>query len=244
MHPAMNDQGIAAGAALRWIAATEGLRPRALRHVYLGPAVTEEAAGAALEAAGLSAEHCADIDARVAALLARGRVVARVTGRMEYGLRALGHRSVLAPAADPGIHQRLNRRLERSAFMPFAPACAAEVAADCFRDYGAGVDGAARFMTISLDATDAMRAACPAGVHVDGTARPQVVHADAAPGLHRILGLYREATGLPAVLNTSFNIHGEPIVGGAEDALRVFSRGAVDALALGPFLLTAGGAHS
>ncbi len=237
VHPAMNDQGISAGAALHWQGAVEGGRGAPLDHVYLGTEVTEASAGRALEIAGIRATRPNDLDAAVVEHLVAGRIVARVSGRMEYGLRALGHRSILGRASDETLPGRLNARLERSEFMPFAPATAVEHAERCYRGYGPGIARTARYMTVSLDTTDALQAVCPAVVHVDGTARPQVVHPEPDPGYHRILRLFEEATGEPAVLNTSFNVHGEPIVASAEDALRVFERGAIDVMALGPFLV-------
>jgi len=237
VHPAMTDQGIAVGAALAHMAGTHGLMPRPIPHVYLGPEFTQEQMGTAIEQLGLASERCRDIDARVADLIVQGKVVARFSGRMEYGPRALGHRSILYHTADPAVNDWLNARLDRSEFMPFAPATLAEHAADCYQDYGPGVRHTARFMTMTFRCTEAMKKASPAVVHLDGTARPQVVHEETSPGYYRILKRVHEKTGVPSIVNTSFNIHGEPIVCTPSDALRLFRQGRVDALALGPFLL-------
>ena len=238
VHPAMNDQGISAGAALHWLGAVHALRPEPLEHVYLGTDITEEAAGSALAAAGLEARRPVDVEGEVVEHLVAGRIVARVSGRMEYGLRALGHRSILGRASDATLPSRLNTRLERSDFMPFAPATAVEHAERCYAGYGDGVAQTTRFMTMSLHTTDELKARCPAVVHVDGTARPQIVHPGPDPGYHAILSRFEQATGEPSVLNTSFNIHGEPIAASAEDAVRIFERGAIDVLVLGPFVAT------
>jgi len=237
VHPAMSDQGIAVGAALAHQAETVGLTPSPIPHVYLGPGYDDDEIGAVLEREGVDAERPADLAGRVADLLADRKVVARFAGRMEYGPRALGHRSILVHTADPSVNDWLNGRLDRSEFMPFAPATLAEHAADCYDDYGPGVAHTARFMTITLRCTDAMRKASPAVVHVDGTARPHVVHEETSPGLHAILRGVLERTGVPSVVNTSFNTHGEPIVCTPADALRLYRQRRVDALALGPFLL-------
>ena len=237
VHPAMTDQGIAVGAGLAHAAGSGGARPHPIDHVFLGTDVGEEEIGGLLERHRIRAPRCDDVEDQVADRVVRGQIVARVTGRMEYGPRALGHRSVLALTRDPAVNQRINRRLDRSEFMPFAPATLAEHASECYRDYGAGVAHTARFMTLTLRCTDAMAQAAPAVVHVDGTARPQVVHEEFTPGLHRILKLVHERTGTPSVVNTSFNTHGEPIARTAEDALRLYREGRVDALALGPYLL-------
>lgn len=235
VHPAMSDQGIAVGAAFAHAGATGTLRPEPLPHVYLGPDYTEAQMGEALEAAHVPFQRLSDVDAAVADAILQRRVVARFTGRMEYGPRALGHRSILFHTADHSVNEWLNERLERSEFMPFAPATLAEAAPDCYRDYGPGVDLTARYMTLTLHCTEAMKAASPAVVHIDGTARPQVVHEQADPGYYRILRRVHEGSGLPSILNTSFNMHGEPIVCSPRDAVRCFLRGRLDALALGPF---------
>ncbi len=239
VHPAMTDQGIAGGAALVHAASLDPLGPRPMPHAYLGPAYDDDAIGAALERSGLAHERCGDIDARVADLLLDRLAVARVTGPMEYGPRALGHRSILVHTADPTVNDWLNRRLGRSEFMPFAPATLAEHAADCFTDYGPGVSHAARFMTVTFHCSEAMKRLSPAVVHVDGTARPQVVHADTSPGFHRILARVHERTGVPSLINTSMNVHGEPIVCSPEDAIRMVRERRVDALAIGSFLVRA-----
>ncbi len=238
VHPAMSDQGIAVGAALGWLAQQTELHPRPIEHVYLGPDYSEAEIGDLLEVEKVQAERCQDIDARVAQLILEGKVVARVTGRMEYGPRALGHRSILYHTKDPSVNDWLNQRLDRSEFMPFAPATMAEHAADCYSDYGPGTAHTARYMTITFDCSEAMKRASPAVVHIDGTARPQVVHEEHDAGYHRIIALVNEASDTPSIVNTSYNVHGEPIACTPEDALRIFQRKAVDALALGPFLLT------
>jgi len=237
VHPAMTDQGISAGAALAHQAETVGLEPHAIPHVYLGAGFTEEEIGTVLEAEGLEYERCDDIDGRVGDLIVEGKVVARFNGRMEYGPRALGHRSILYHTKDPAVNDWLNHRLDRSEFMPFAPATLAEHAADCYEDYGEGVEHTARFMTMTFRCTEFMKKASPAVVHIDGTARPQVVHEDTSPGYYRILKRVFEKTGVPSMVNTSFNIHGEPIVCTPSDAVRLFRQGRVDVMALGPFLL-------
>jgi carbamoyltransferase len=139
------------------------------------------------------------------------------------------------------VNDWLNQRLQRSEFMPFAPATLVEHARACYEDYGEGIAHTARFMTITVRCTEAMRRKSPAVVHLDGTARPQVVHEEFSPGFHRILRRVYERTGVPSVVNTSFNLHGEPIVCTPDDALRSFQQGRLDALALGPFLVRAAG---
>ncbi len=234
VFPHMGDGGLAVGGCLAYLRSD----PSPFPHAYWGPGFTDTEAEAALRAAGLPFDRPADLNREVACLLAAGRVVARVTGRMEYGPRALGHRSLLVQATDPTTMDWLNRRLKRSPFMPFAPAVLDE---DYDRSFMGGdkVREAARFMTVSLDAAPDFRARCPGAVHVDGTARPQRVTVAASPGFARILLEYRALTGLPGVINTSFNMHEEPIVCTPTDAVEAFLRAGADALALGPFLAIA-----
>ena len=237
VHPAMSDQGIAVGAALGWWAEQRAISPRPISHVFLGPGYSEEQLGAALEASGLRYRRVPDVDRAVAKAILARRVVGRFTGRLEYGPRALGNRSILVHTGDPTVNDWLNARLRRSEFMPFAPATLASHAQACFSDYGAGVDHTARFMTVTLRCSEAMRRLSPAVVHLDGTARPQIVHPEPDPGLHRILSLVHAASGVPSVINTSFNLHGEPIVCSPRDAIRAFLEGRLDLLALGPFVV-------
>ncbi len=130
----------------------------------------------------------------------------------------------------------LNKRLMRTEFMPFAPMTPIEIINEMY-ERAESVRHAAQFMTVTRDCTAAGRASCPGVVHIDGTARPQYVTADAAPEVHRILSEFRQLTGLPSVINTSFNIHEEPIVGSARDAVRAFLKGHLDYLALGDHLI-------
>ena len=154
---------------------------------------------------------------------------------MEYGPRALGNRSILYRPDSPSVNDWLNERLKRTEFMPFAPSTLAEDAASYF----VGIEGAentARFMTITFDCTEVMKKSCPGVVHIDGTARPQIVHAHDNPDYHRIISEFKRLTGLSCVVNTSFNIHEEPIVCTPEDAIRAFKTGHLDVLAIGPYI--------
>jgi len=239
VYPAMSDEGIAAGAALTlWANAHPAEAKRGMKcfdHVYLGPEFSEDQMAKALAAAGVEYTRPADGEAEVARLVAEGYVVARFADRMEYGPRALGNRSILYRPDEPEVNDWLNRRLQRTEFMPFAPAALTE---DADR-YFIGVDGAydtARFMTITFDCTDVMKETCPGVVHVDGTARPQLVSESDNPNYYRIVKEFKRLTGLSCLVNTSFNIHEEPIVCTPQDAVRAFQKGHLDALAIGPFL--------
>jgi len=238
VHPGMSDCGMGIGAALACHYDREP-RPepdtRCLDVVYKGPEYSEDEIEAALNGGDIDYARHEDIEREVARLLSKGAVVARFDGRMEYGPRALGNRSILYQPTDPSVNNWLNEALKRTEFMPFAPSVLAEEADRCFH----GVETAertARFMTITFDCTDWMKEHCAGVVHVDGTARPQLVREADNPSYHRIIRAFAELTGLPVIINTSFNLHEEPIVCSPEDAVRAFQIGHLDYLAMGPFL--------
>ena len=235
IHPNMGDGGCGTGAALLQFAGSAETRSR-LQDVYLGPQFSSEEIAEALNRAHLPFTEYKPVEPKIAMLLAAGKVVARFDGRMEYGPRALGHRSILYHAKEPAVNQWLNQRLGRTEFMPFAPATLYEHRDACYL-HMKGAEYAAEFMTITFDCTDAMKRDCPAAVHVDGTARPQLVAAEGSPGFHRILTEYYKLTGIPSVINTSFNMHEEPIVCTPDDAIRAFMQGNLDYLAIGNFLV-------
>lgn len=233
IHPGMDDGGLAVGAALL-AARPDDNEP--LRDVYLGPEYTALEIEQAVRRADFPCLAVQNIEAEIARLLAGGFVVARFNGRMEYGPRALGNRSILYTPTDPSVNDWLNKNLRRTEFMPFAPSTLEEEGARCY-DGLAGGETAARFMTITFQCTDWMRRHCPGVVHRDGTARPQLVARDVNPSYHAIIEEFRRLTGLPTIINTSFNIHEEPIVCSPDDAIRAFSIGHLDYLAIGNFIL-------
>jgi carbamoyltransferase len=207
-----------------------------LADVYFGPSFSDAEIERAVAKERLPAERVTDIEHTVAKLLAQGYVVARFAGRMEYGPRALGNRSILYQATDSTVNDWLNKRLNRTEFMPFAPVTLAEFADQCYEDLP-GARYPAQFMTITFKCTEWMKKNCPAVVHVDGTARPQIIHQETNPSYYRIVDEYRKLTGLPSLINTSFNMHEEPIVCSPSDALRAFTDGGLDYLAIGNYLL-------
>lgn len=235
IHPNMGDGGCGTGAALAEFAGQAATRER-INDVYFGPEYSEAAIVDALKRAQLLFTQYKPIEPKIAMLLAAGKVVARFDGRMEYGPRALGHRSILYHAKEPAVNQWLNQRLGRTEFMPFAPATLYEHREACYKNIK-GAEYAAEFMTLTFDCTDQMIRDCPAAVHVDGTARPQLVSSTGSPGFHRILTEYHKLSGIPSLINTSFNMHEEPIVCTPDDAVRAFLQGNLDYLAIGDFLV-------
>ncbi|MCB9897350.1 MAG: carbamoyltransferase [Planctomycetes bacterium] len=233
VYPNMGDGGCGTGLALHlsW----PGGVAEPLHDVYLGPEFDRASMRAALDARGLRYAEPADMAAEIARRVHAGEVVGRFDGRMEYGPRALGNRSILYHASEPEVNQWLNTRLGRTEFMPFAPVTTYEARNRFYRNL-AGAEHAAEFMTVTFDCTDEMKRTCPAAVHVDGTARPQLVKREVNPAYHDVLTAYERLSGVPCLINTSFNMHEEPIVCSPDDAVRAFLLGRIDALALGPFL--------
>lgn len=244
IHPGMGDGGLAVGAGLA--ACAPGVLDAPMRasaspitDVYLGPELADEEIRRELDDRELGFERLDDDGAlarRIAELLAEGYVVARADGRMEYGPRALGNRSILYQPADPAVNDWLNDNLKRTEFMPFAPSVLWEERERCFENV-AGAELAAQFMTITFQCTDWMKRHMPGVVHIDGTARPQLVRADVNPGYHAIVSAFHELTGLPGIVNTSFNMHEEPIVCTVEDCVRAFLAANIDYLAIGSCLV-------
>lgn len=241
IFPSMGDGGLCAGAAL-WSyyqnkpEEREKASERRIPDVYLGPQYTDKEVEASLKKACLGFEYIQNIEDRIAKHLNEGRVVARFNGRMEYGPRALGNRSILYKPTDPKVNDWLNKRLKRTEFMPFAPSTLAEEAGSLYRSVKPN-RFPAEFMTITFDCTPGMAKTCPATVHVDCTARPQLVYQENNESYYRIIKAFQKRSGLSTVVNTSFNMHEEPIVCSPDDAIRAFKLGHLDYLAIQQFLV-------
>ena len=234
IYPDMGDGGCGTGFAMQ-LSWPEG-KVEPIRDAYLGPSFTDAEIRAALDQQGLKYSQPAQLAKEVAKRIHAGEVIGRFDGRMEYGPRALGNRSVLYHAREPAVNQWLNQRLGRTEFMPFAPVTLWEARERCYVNLE-GAEHAAEFMTITFDCTDWMRQNCPAAVHVDGTARPQLIRREINPGYHEVLTEYEKLSGIPTLINTSFNMHEEPIVCSPQDAIRAFLAGRIDGLAIGPFFV-------
>jgi carbamoyltransferase len=237
IYPNMGDGGCGTGIALLSATRDGGApRPGPIEHVYFGPGFTPAEIRSEIERAGLAYEEPADLAAEIARRIHSGQVVARFDGRMEYGPRALGNRSILYHAREPDVNHWLNKRLGRTEFMPFAPVTLWEARHRCYRGLQ-GAEHTAEFMTITFDCTPWMRDNCPAAVHVDGTARPQLIRSETNPDYYAILREYEKLSGIPCLINTSFNMHEEPIVCSPADALRAFLQGELDVLVAGPYVV-------
>ena len=224
--PACSDAGNAIGAAF-WFAAAHGDAPQPLTHAYLGRTYADAEVDRAL--VGYESERLADdvLYERVSALLADGDVVAWVEGGAEAGPRALGHRSLLADPRTAAMRDHLNIDVKgREPFRPLAPAVCSEDAAAYFDV------GEAPFMLRAATVRPHRRAQLGAVVHVDGTARPQTVRAEVSPRLHALLRAFERHSGVPVLLNTSFNGPGQPIVETPAQALDAIWTLEIDALVL------------
>lgn len=233
VQPAAGDAGTALGAALHVDARERGddTRRYAMDHAFLGPRYSDAAIEEFLHRSKLAYRRLHDMD-EVAALLVNDRIVGWFQGGMEFGPRALGARSILASPLSPAMQVRLNALKDREDFRPLAPAVLEEEAGRWF----AGC-GYAPFMLFTYYALAERRRRIPAVVHVDGTARVQTVNREQNPRYYDLLKAFAARTGVPILINTSFNTLGEPIVCTPRDALACFATSPLDALVMGSFLL-------
>ena len=237
VFPAMSDTGNSVGAALFLLLEEKAIEQKStLRSVYWGSGWSDEDCARALNTAGIRSQKLSEeaLVARAADAIHAGRVVGWFQGRMEFGPRALGNRSMLARPTDSEINKTLNARLARTEFMPFAPSVLEEHADALFENVAKSAD-CLPFMTITCNVREEWRARIPAVVHVDGTARPQTVSKAANPLYWKVIDAYRRRSGIPLVLNTSFNVHEEPIVCFPENAVQALADDRIDCLALGTY---------
>ncbi len=233
VFPASGDGGLSVGAALLCAAEANELRRSPLDHAYLGPDFSAEACEAALKRHNELAFHkTADVSSEVARLLADGKVVGWFQGRMELGPRALGNRSVLADPRPVEMRDRVNRLKGRELWRPLAPSVLAERASEFFT-----LRAPSPFMLFAASVRPEKRPLVPAIVHVDGSARPQTVTREQNPVFYDLLSAFGRLTGIPLVLNTSFNAAGEPIVCTPEDAIKSFLKMSLDVLVLGEYVV-------
>jgi carbamoyltransferase len=261
IQPAAGDAGGAVGAALvGWHQIAGHERPRRLGSdgmsgAYLGPEFSDEEIGRYLRHNGYPFRSEPDRTVwarRIAELVADGKVVGLFIGRMEFGPRALGHRSILGDARSPAMQSIMNLKIKyRESFRPFAPAVLAERAADYF-----DLEVDSPYMMLVADVRDHLRMSngrppgddlrtwvnevrsdIPAVTHVDYSARLQTVSREQSPEFHAVLSAFEDLTGCPVMINTSFNVRGEPIVCTPEDAYRCFMRTEMDYLVVGSHVL-------
>jgi len=239
IHQNMGDGGCATGAGYLIREMHIATFPERPTNVYYGAAFSDAEIQQELKShLNLNWSKSENIEIDVAQLLANGKIVGRFNGGMEYGPRSLGNRSILASTTDKTINDWLNKRLNRTEFMPFAPSVLEEASDELFEGYSSSsCKYASQFMTVTYNVKPKWHSQLQAAVHVDGTARPQVVTPEQNPSYHKLIKAYYEISGIPGIVNTSFNSHEEPIVMTPEHAIRSLLHGTVDILAIGSYLV-------
>lgn len=234
VQPAASDDGVCLGAVLAPYLENAGNLPlHKMHHAYLGNECTDAEIEKALQTYKIKATRVADPAPVAAELLANGKILGWVQGRMEFGPRALGSRSILADPRDPEMTAKVNNAVKfREWWRPFAPSMLAEAAKDYIES---ATDSP--FMILTAQVRPEKRAVIPAVTHVDGSARPQTVERDVNPLYWRLIYEFGQRTGVPVIMNTSFNLRGEPIVSSPTDAIRTFFSSGMDALVIGNFVV-------
>jgi carbamoyltransferase len=235
IQPQMSDGGLCVGAAANLLF-DRGLSKVEMEHVYLGPEYSDEEIKSALgQYQDIEYTKTEDPFDETISAIENNEVVGWYNGRMEFGPRALCNRSIIYHCKDTTVNDWLNERMDRTEFMPFAPVTLEELAPKCY--IGWQKDHiASRYMTITYYCTDEMSDNCPATVHIDKTARPQVVNETNNPKMYRLLKRYYEKTGGLSLINTSFNRHEEPIVNRPDEAIDALSEGMIDLLVIGNYI--------
>lgn len=239
VQPAANDAGTALGAAL-WVYHSLLGYPRSsvMEHAYLGPEFSDAEVQMALDRAKIVTRRSADIARECAEAIAQGKIIGWFQGRMEWGPRALGNRSILADPRDLGMKDRLNQIKGREEFRPLSPAVLEEAVGKYFE-----CDEPSPFMLFARKVRSSEKALIPAVVHVDGTARFQSVSLTRNPLFYRLIEEFYKITGIPMLVNTSLNYQGKPIVCTIEQALECFYNTGLDLLAIGNYLVGKTASH-
>lgn len=234
VQPAASDDGVALGAALApYLDAGGRLPMKTMRHAYLGPEFNDEAIENALRTYKLRYTRVNDAAAIAAELLSNGKILGWFQGRMEFGPRALGSRSILADPRDPEMNSKVNNAVKfREWWRPFAPSLKKEAAGEYLESANDSP-----FMILTAQVRPEKRAVIPSVTHVDGSARPQTVEKEINPLYWRLIDEFGKRTGVPVIMNTSFNLRGEAIVHTPTDAIRTFFSSGMDALVMGSFLV-------
>lgn len=248
VSPPMGDEGTALGCAIykyRKELASLSTKDNELSRVLVGTGKSDEQIKAAIGKVILFedkdefyieiVEDRGTLIDKVSEYLAHKKIVCLFENLMEFGPRALCDRSILYDCTDPSVNKWLNEQLSRTEFMPFAPVCRVENAKDLFKNFDIGRT-TAKFMTMTFDCTPEMCDNYPAAVHVDGTARPQVIHRHEHQLMYNILDEYERKTGLKVLINTSFNLHNYPIIESPEVAIKSWITSNTDVLVIGSYI--------
>jgi len=234
IQPAAGDDGIAIGGAFQLYHEFSGKdREYVMEHAYLGPGYSDDEIATAIEKLGVEYVRSEHVEADTATYIADGKIVGWFQGRMEFGPRALGSRSILTDPTRDDMKDRLNAVVKhREPFRPFAPSCLAEKAEEYFESCGKSP-----YMLFVHPVREEKKSVIPAVTHVDGTARVQTVEKEINPRYYGLIEEFEKIKGVPVVVNTSFNVMGEPIVNTPEDAIRCFQGTGIDVLVLGDCII-------
>ncbi|TSA16794.1 MAG: carbamoyltransferase [Nitrosopumilales archaeon] len=233
IQPASNDAGTALGAALYVHRQHSSIRSSPMKHAYLGPQYEEDEIKEDIEDSGLKYEELSDTAADIAELISKDKIVAWMQGRAEFGPRALGSRSILANPTNFSMWKKVNMIKNREYWRPLAPSIIEDRADEFFVNHNVK----SPFMLLKFQVKEDKKREIPAVVHVDGSARPQTVSSETNPLYWNLIKEFEKIGGVPAVLNTSFNLKGEPIVNNPQDALETFNFSAIDYLCIGKYLI-------
>ena len=237
VQPAASDDGVALGAALApYLDGGSKLPNKPMRHAYFGPSFDDDAIERILGTYKLRYMKLQDPASTAAELLSQGKILGWFQGRMEFGPRALGSRSILADPRDPEMNAKVNNAVKfREWWRPFAPSLKKEAAGDYLES---ATDSP--FMVLTAQVRQEKRSVIPSVTHIDGSARPQTVEKEINPLYWRLIDEFGKRTGVPVLMNTSFNLRGEAIVHTPTDAVRTFFSSGMDALVIGNFLVEKG----
>jgi carbamoyltransferase len=234
VQPAASDDGVALGAALALYLDSNGKLPnKPMRHGYWGPSFDDATIESALNTYKIKHTKLSDPATATAQLLSNGKILGWFQGRMEFGPRALGARSIIADPRDPEMNAKVNNAVKfREWWRPFAPSFKKEAAPEYLES---AYDSP--FMILTAQVRPEKRSVIPSVTHVDGSARPQTVERETNPLYYRLIDEFGKITGVPVIMNTSFNLRGEAIVHTPTDAIRTFFSSGMDGLIIGNFLV-------
>jgi len=236
IFPNMGDGGLSVGSAILSYIKRKKTRISKINNMYLGTFFSNKEIFKEIIKYKLNYIKNKNIEKIVASKLNDGKILAMFQGRMEFGPRALGNRSILARASKKNINKWLNKKLGRTEFMPFAPITLEKFASGLYKKIEKNKIPS-KFMTMTYDCTKKMIKQSPAACHIDGTARPQIVDKKNNLKLYKVLNEYYKISKIPTLINTSFNMHEEPIVHSPNDAIRAFLESKIDYLYIGKYLV-------
>ncbi len=237
VFPNMGDGGLSVGCAALTYNEKSKLPLKKIKNVYLGPSYSNARVFKVLKSKNLKFKKLKHSSKFIAQKLYEGYVVGCFQGKMEFGPRALGNRSILVSANDKSVNNWLNKKLKRTEFMPFAPITLQKYATKIYKDLKKK-KLAILYMTVTTKCTNLGKKLSPAAVHIDNTARPQIISEKSNLKIFKILHEYYKISKIPNLINTSFNVHEEPIVCTPEDAIKAFKQSKLDYLYINDYIVS------